>query len=221
MLDVESRSRLSAAMLIDVILALRQVRRIHRITVVSADFSAQRIARLMGVHFLWEGRRRGLNKGVRLAISDALQKKASAALIIPSDLPLITPRDINRFMTLSDSHPISLTPSKDGGGTNAMLLRPPGLIQPAFGKDSFRRHVAIARKNGFQPRVVKLRGIALDVDDPSDLRLLRKLSLRNHTGSFLKSLEERVSPRRSIAPRSKRAVKPKFNSSISSKKGLS
>jgi len=189
-LDVADRRRLSTAMLLDVLWALRRVRRIHRITVVSADLSVRRIARLMGVHFLWEGRRRGLNKGVRLAMREALQRKASAALILPSDLPLITPWDINRFLTLSDSYPISLTPSKDGGGTNAMLLRPPGLIQPAFGKGSFRRHLSIARKKGFQPRVVKLRGIALDVDDPSDLRLLRKLSMRNHTGSFVRSLEE-------------------------------
>lgn len=189
-LDASNRSRLSEAMLVDVLRALRKVKRIKGITVVSADFSVRRIARRVGVHFLWEGRRRGLNKGVRLALHDALQRSASAALILPADIPLITPREISRFLNFSDGYPISLTPSKDGGGTNALLLRPPGIMRPAFGKNSFRRHQSIASRKALRARVVKLRGIALDVDEPSDLTLLKRGPLRNETGRFLKSIEE-------------------------------
>jgi 2-phospho-L-lactate guanylyltransferase len=177
-------------MLVDVLRALRKVRRIKGITVVSADFSVRRIARRMGVHFLWEGRRRGLNKGVRLALDDALHRNASAALILPADIPLITPHEINRFLNFSDGYSISLTPSKDGAGTNALLLRPPEIIRPAFGKNSFLRHQSIARRTGLRPRVVKLGAIALDVDEPSDLTLVKRRSLRNETGRFLKSIEE-------------------------------
>jgi 2-phospho-L-lactate guanylyltransferase len=177
-------------MLVDVLRALRKVRRINRITVVSADFSVRRIAQRMGVHFLWEGRRRGLNKGAQLALHDALRRNASAALILPADIPLITPSEIHRFLNLSDGYPIAITRSKDGGGTNALLLRPPGIIRPAFGKNSFRRHQSIARRKGLRPRVVKLRGIALDVDEPSDLTLLKRHSLRNETGRFLKSIKK-------------------------------
>jgi 2-phospho-L-lactate guanylyltransferase len=176
-------------MLLDVLRALRKVRRINRIAVVSADFSVRRIARPLGAHFLWEGRSRGLNKGVQLALHDALRRNASAALILPADIPLITPREIRRFLSFSDGYPISLTPSKDGAGTNALLLRPPGIVRPAFGKNSFRRHQSIAHRKGLRPRVVKLRGIALDVDEPSDLTLLKRRSLRNETGRFLKSIE--------------------------------
>lgn len=188
-LDASNRSRLSEAMLVDVLGALRKVRRIKGIIVVSADYSVRRIARRAGAHFLWEGRRRGLNKGVRLALHDAVQRSASAALILPADIPLITRHEITRFLNFSDGYPISLTPSKDGGGTNALLLRPPEIIRPAFGKNSFRRHQSIARRKGIRPRVVKLRGVALDVDEPSDLTLLKRRSLKNETGRFLKSIE--------------------------------
>lgn len=189
-LDALNRGRLSEAMLVDVLRALRKVRRINGITVVSADFSVRRIARRMGVRFLWEGRRRGLNKGVRLALHDALQRSASAALILPADIPLITPDEVSRFLNLSDGYPVSLAPSKDGGGTNALLLRPPEIIRPAFGKNSFRRHQSIALRKGLRPRVVKLKGIALDVDEPSDLTLLKRRPFRTETGRFLKSIEE-------------------------------
>ena len=199
-LEASNRSHLTVTMLVDVIRALRKVRKISRITVVSADFSVRNIARRTRVHFLWEGRRRGLNRGVQLALHDALQRGASAALILPADIPLITPREINRFLNFSDGHSISLTPSKDGAGTNALLLRPPGIIRPAFGKNSFRRHLSIARRKGLRPRVVKLRGIALDLDEPSDLELLKRRSMNNETGRFLKSIEGERFGKRQLAP---------------------
>lgn len=189
-LGVVNRSQLSTAMLVDVLHALEKVRQIRKITVVSADVSVRRIARSMGARFLWEGKRRGLNKGVRLAIRDALRRKESAALILPSDLPLTTPHEITRFLHLSRGYPIAINPSKDGGGTNALLLRPPAIIAPAFGKNSFRRHLSTARRKGLRPRVVRLRGIALDVDEPADLAHLRRLRLRNETGRFLRSINQ-------------------------------
>jgi 2-phospho-L-lactate guanylyltransferase len=211
-LDASSRSRLSEAMLVDVLQTLKKVKKIRRITVVSADFAVRRIAQLMRVHFLWEGKRRGLNKGVRLAIRDAKGRKFSAALILPSDIPLITPREIGRFLQFSSGYPVAITPSKDGGGTNALLLRPPGVISPAFGKNSLRRHLTIANRKGLSTRLVKSMGIALDVDDPADVASLRRLSLRNETGRFLR--------RMSGTAFANCPVKSKFNSFTLAKKDL-
>jgi 2-phospho-L-lactate guanylyltransferase len=198
-------------MLVDVLRTLRKVRQIRRITVVSADFAVRRIARLVRVHFLWEGKRRGLNKGVRLAVHDAKRQKFSAALILPSDIPLITPSEIRRLLRFSAGYPIAITPSKDGG-TNALLLRPPGVINPAFGKNSFRRHLAKANRKGLTARVVKSTRIAADVDDPADVASLRRLSLRNETGRVLKTM---TGPEFLRCP-----LESKFNSSASAKKGL-
>ena len=187
-LDASARSRLSKAMLTDVLCALKRVRRIHRITVVSADGSVGRIARLTGAHFLREGKRRGLNNALRIAIRDAVRRKASAALILPADIPLVTADEVRNFLRQSNGYPIALTPSRDRGGTNALLLRPPKIVAPSFGKDSFRRHMTIARGKGLSPGVVKIRGISLDVDEPADLAHLKRLSLRNETGRLLGSM---------------------------------
>jgi 2-phospho-L-lactate guanylyltransferase len=179
-------------MLVDVLHTLQKVRRISEITVVSADFAVRRITRPMGVHFLWEGEKRGLNKGVRLAMRDARRRRFSAALVVPSDIPLAEPREIRRFLESSDGYSVAIAPSKDGGGTNALLLRPPGVISPAFGKNSFRNHLTSARRKGFSVRVVKSTGIALDVDEPADLVVLRRLSLKNETGRLLKAMNATI-----------------------------
>ena len=191
-LNAALRRRLSTAMLADVLTAMRKVRTIRRITVVSADRSVARLAHVMAAHFLWEGERRGLNKGLRLALLDASRRKASAALILPADIPLVTPREISRFLRLSDGRSIAITPSKDGAGTNALLLRPPRMIKPSFGENSFRRHTAAAKQKGLTPKVIKLRGISLDVDEPRDLARLRGAPPRSETGRLVRSVDNQI-----------------------------
>jgi 2-phospho-L-lactate guanylyltransferase len=175
-------------MLEDVLHALVRVPRVLGITVVSADRSVRKTAIRNGAYFLPEGKRRGLNNALRLALHDGQNRNATASLILPSDIPLATPHEITRLLRLSDGYPITITPSKDEHGTNALILRPPGVINPAFGVNSFERHLSIANRKRLRVRVVKLKGVALDLDDPFDLSRIRRLSLGNRTGIFLKSL---------------------------------
>jgi len=187
-LDAATRARLSEAMLLDVLHALQKVRRISRITVVSADFAVRRIIAPTRVHFLWEGKRKGLNKAIRLAMRDANRRKFSAALVVPSDIPRVTAREITRLLRTSDHYPVAITPSKDQGGTNALFLRPPGIIEPTFGKNSFRKHLSHANQKRLPVRVVRSAGIASDIDDAADFAGLKRRSLRNETGRFLRTV---------------------------------
>jgi 2-phospho-L-lactate guanylyltransferase len=189
-LSIANRSRLSRAMLVDVLHALGQVSGVRGITVVSADRSVRRIAIQAGAHFLSEGKRRGLNSALRLALRDARNRDAPASLVLPSDIPLVTPHEITRLLDLSDGYSIAITPSRDGHGTNALVLRPPGVINPAFGANSFQRHLSIANRKRLSVRVVKSKGMALDLDEPADLSRISRLSLRNRTGIFLKALDK-------------------------------
>jgi 2-phospho-L-lactate guanylyltransferase len=64
---------------------------------------------------------------------------------------------------------VALAPDRHGTGTNALFVRPPGLLTYAFGPDSFQRHLAQAQAAGAATRVCRLEGLALDVDQPEDL----------------------------------------------------
>jgi 2-phospho-L-lactate guanylyltransferase len=65
-----------------------------------------------------------------------------------------------------------IVPSEDGEGTNALLLAPTDVLQPAFGEGSFVRHVAQAVALGLDFRVLRLPGLAADIDQPRDLARL-------------------------------------------------
>ena len=191
LLTPAERERLSVAMLKDVLSALRRTKRIHSVTVVSADKGARRICKRLGASFLWEGRRRGLNRGVKLAVRHAQREGATSVLVIHSDLPLLKPLEVDEFLKRSVGCSVALTPSKDRDGTNALLMSPPQVIRPVFGKDSFRKHLLLARQRKARSRVLLFNGIGFDVDTPRDLVGLMRRPLRNETGRVLKAFRKR------------------------------
>jgi 2-phospho-L-lactate guanylyltransferase len=67
---------------------------------------------------------------------------------------------------------VVIVPDRHGQGTNALLLTPPDVMEPAFGEGSFARHAARARAAGAAVRVADLPSLALDVDTPEDLAAL-------------------------------------------------
>ena len=58
------------------------------------------------------------------------------------------------------------------GGTNAMLLRPPGRFPLAYGRGSGDRHEEAAREAGLAVRRADVPALALDLDTPADVREL-------------------------------------------------
>lgn len=116
-------------------------------------------------------RSRGLNAGLREAREEALAAGATAVLILPIDLPNVTPTALRAVVdTLGDqSGPlVTLVPDRHGRGTNALLLAPPDVIDLHFGGDSRAAHVAAATAAGAW--VVELQGpLRQDLDTPEDL----------------------------------------------------
>ena len=70
-----------------------------------------------------------------------------------------------------------------------MLCSPPDAVTLRFGDNSFFPHLAAARLRGIEPTVIRLPGIAMDVDHPVDLAALLRLpqSARTRTRAFLEA----------------------------------
>jgi 2-phospho-L-lactate guanylyltransferase len=67
---------------------------------------------------------------------------------------------------------VAIAPDRHRLGTNALLLRPPGIFPTRFGEGSFAAHCEAARRTGSEPAVVETVALGLDIDEPSDLSLL-------------------------------------------------
>jgi 2-phospho-L-lactate/phosphoenolpyruvate guanylyltransferase len=174
-LSAAERAGLSRGFLEHALSVLAQVSAIAQTLVVSRDAEALALARAQGALTVAETSAQGLNAALTLATLVAREAHAGAVLILPTDLPLLTPADVARLAAEDTGQPVvAIAPDRHEQGTNALLVRPPDGLPYAFGEGSFLRHVTLAKHAGLPVRVCRLPGAALDVDVPEDLKLYRE-----------------------------------------------
>ena len=203
LLSPAERFSLAAAMLDDVIAALRQASTVERIALVTSDAYALALAAQWGFEVVDEGAGRGETGAVELAVKVCRERGASSLAVIPGDLPLLTAADVDCVMEHGRRYDVVIAPSWDSRGTNAILLRPPDALQLRFGSWSFFPHVKQAKRKGLSYKVVRLPRIALDVDTPEDLVRLLPQAMRTKSYTVLEDM--RISTRlreRSLLPAS-------------------
>jgi 2-phospho-L-lactate guanylyltransferase len=141
----------------------------QRVVVVSRDAEALAIAQEHGAQGLAEDAPADLNLAIVTARNLAMLEGAGSMLILASDLPLVRPEDIQRIVTSGERASAVIVPDRHAQGTNALLLSPPDLIEPAFGIQSFPRHMALLSSARATVSVLRIKGVAFDVDVPQDL----------------------------------------------------
>ena len=109
-------------------------------------------------------------------------------LRLPLDLPLIQPDDIDELLAIDcKSRSMTIVPSRDGTGTNALLRTPPTLFPSHFGEGSFAKHLAEAAHARAEVLIRRNPRLEMDVDDESDLRALLEHDLgATATGLWLR-----------------------------------
>jgi 2-phospho-L-lactate/phosphoenolpyruvate guanylyltransferase len=168
-----TRRRLVLAMLEDVLAAVAEVRGIDRVVVVTPDANAASLADNRGATIVPEPGAGELNAAVESAIAFALARGAGQALVLPADIPLATPAELSSLIGSRRSRPgVTLAPSHDSNGTNALLLAPPNAIEPCYGPGSYLQHMSQAMARHIDVNVLHLAGVARDIDEPADLAQL-------------------------------------------------
>ncbi len=182
-LSAGERHQLFRAMLEDVLSALSECRGLAGVLVVTRDREAATLAARYGARVLKEEESRGHTAASRFGACTLAAEGAPGMAQLPADLPLLTPEDIDVLLQAHGSAPaVTLAPSRDQRGSNAVLCSPPELLPLRFGDDSYFPHLARARALGIEPGIVHRPGLALDVDTPDDM--LAFLSTPSRTRAY-------------------------------------
>jgi len=177
------RRALAEAMFSDVLTALRRTSAITDVVVVSSSRNAQRIASGHGIGAIEDGAI-GHSEAAALGVMHAVEAGSEKVLLIPGDCPLIDPHELEELIARAAAGRSALiVPDRHGTGTNALLLTPPDALTPSFGPDSCARHLELARAQGTPGEVVDVPSLALDIDTPEDLDLLRTTLASTHGGA--------------------------------------
>ena len=173
-LDAEERRDLVLGLFDGTLAATAATAGIWRTYVVSPDEEVLELAGSRGATVVRQVDR-GLNRGLDEAREGARRAGATALLVLPADLPRVSPAAISEVLAvLDDEAPplVAIVPDRHGRGTNALLLAPPDVIGFAFGGDSRAAHRHAAETAG--ARLVELDSpLTLDLDTPDDLLIVQ------------------------------------------------
>ena len=163
------RTELAQAMLLDVLDTVAECSNRPDVSLVTSDQFAIDAARQFGFDVIPEDHNRGETDAIDMATRICESRSIDYTLVIPADIPLIRPSELETILANAPDRGSLLVPAADGRGTNAAFRRPAALFPLRFGNDSFKPHLASAQATGLPCTVISLPGIGLDIDNPSDL----------------------------------------------------
>ncbi|MFY9661787.1 MAG: 2-phospho-L-lactate guanylyltransferase [Terriglobales bacterium] len=185
-LSSEERFALAQAMCEDVLQALANWRDRPAVAVVTSD----RFARELAAGFNFEvvaDDNSGETNAIEMATAVCRERGEKSTLVVPADIPLIDGSELQKVVDSAPPRGAVLVPDAAGRGTNAAWRSPSDLFPLRFGNDSFLPHLAAAKATGLPCVVLKLPGIARDVDRPEDLRELASASGERRSQKLVRS----------------------------------
>jgi 2-phospho-L-lactate/phosphoenolpyruvate guanylyltransferase len=184
------RRRLALAMLEDVLATLAASPGLAGLLVVTVDEAAAGLAERYRARVVADGARDGQTGAVAAAARQLAREGKGAMLTIPGDVPLVTPDEIAQVLAVHDRAPdFVIVPAHDERGSNAILCAPPDAVPLKFGNDSFLPHLDAARRVGLEPKILRLPGLGLDIDNPADLAAFMKIPSNTHARIYLERVE--------------------------------
>jgi 2-phospho-L-lactate guanylyltransferase len=180
------RQELALAMFEDVLSALAAAPELAGIKIVTIDPEAAAVAARYGAECWSDGALDGHTGAVTAAGRRLAAAGAAGMLTVPGDVPLVTAAEIDRLIAAHRPAPsFTIAPAHDEQGSNAILMSPPDAVPLRFGDNSYFPHLAAARACGIEPCIVRLPGIAFDIDNPDDLAHFARLGSQTRAGRLI------------------------------------
>jgi 2-phospho-L-lactate guanylyltransferase len=192
-LSSQERRGLVGAMADDVLTALRGVGRLAGIAIISHDPDVRDWALARDVTLIDDSQAEGLSAAVALAGRALKDQGATAMLSVLADTPFATTEDFSALLTAArktrTGPQLVIAPSRDGDGSNALLVEPPDAMAFHYGQGSHQAHRLEAKSQGLVTSELDLEGLGHDIDTPQDLADLvakaEKLPKGSQTKQFL------------------------------------
>ena len=197
-----TRRALTEAMVTDVLMALRRTSRVAEVVLVTSEPAAEAIGRGYGANVLVDDREAGQSAATLVGVAYALDQGVARVLLVPGDTPALDPAELDELLDRpATGRSVVIVPDRHGTGTNALLLTPPDVIEPAFGPDSRALHEKAAADASVPCTVEEVSTLALDVDTADDLADLRTaLANRRGGAAHTRGMLSRLAATRKLTP---------------------
>lgn len=184
MLSPSQRRQLQLAMLEDTLQTLMKARMVKQAFVVSSNEQILGFVGRFGAKSIPEPADAGVNSAVARALEET--SAYDRRMVIPADLPLLSPTDLKAAMMLArEGAEVVISPAEHFDGTNLLLLASRSRIPLHYDDDSFRKHFSDATGRRLRVAVYYSRGVGFDIDRPADVHRFFRYRRAGATLTFL------------------------------------
>ncbi len=174
-LNSDERLSLSIHLLKRTLETISHVPEIEKTLIVTNDPEVVRITESFRFDVCVEENECGMNRALDRGIDILKRNNVESAIILPSDLPLVTAREIQVMIKMgSDSKGMVIAPDRKKLGTNAIFYHSLEKVDFEFGPMSYEKHLKSAKANGIKVCIFESDTFGLDIDLPEDLMIYRR-----------------------------------------------
>jgi 2-phospho-L-lactate/phosphoenolpyruvate guanylyltransferase len=191
LLSPAERRALIEVMVGEVLDAVAGARGLAGILVVTLDPQVTALATRLGARVAIDGARDGHTGSVTAGLQLLAREGRGGMITLPGDIPAATSAEIDLVLAAHLQAPsFTIAPAHDDLGSNAVVCSPPDAVPLRFGENSYFPHLAAARRGGIEPTIIRLPGVAMDIDHPADIAAFLRLpqSAGTRTRAFLETL---------------------------------
>lgn len=171
-LNSDERMSLNIRLLKKTLQTISHVPEIEKTLIVTNDPKVVEITKSFRFDVCVEENECGMNRALDRGIGILKKNQVQSAIILPSDLPFVTAREIQVIIKMGvESNAMVIAPDRKKIGTNAIFYHSLERVEFEFGPMSYEKHVKRAKENGVTVCVFESDTFGLDIDLPEDLQL--------------------------------------------------
>ena len=183
-LDSDRRRELTQILATQVFEALCSIRSIEKIVVLSNEKEWLKSFDNQKITILKDPEIKKLKAKITHAAEWIQNQGIQQMLYLSVDLPFIQETDIAKFIAEHQGG-LSIVKAHKENGTNALILDLPATLEFQFGVNSFDKHLAAAKAQKINTKILEIKNLSLDIDTWNDLQEFKKSSMNTQFLNFI------------------------------------
>ena len=175
-------------MLKEILHVISEARSIDDIIIISKDESALDIGKKFDCIEIIDEKESGVNDAVSLANEFLVEHSYSCSIVLPQDIPLIFPEDLDNLMRFyqNNEHAI-IVPSRHFDGTNALVRIPMPNMKTRYDEGSYKFQFEPIKTARMKYSLALIHRIMIDIDSIGDVNYVIKHDIKP---SFCSKIKE-------------------------------
>ena len=184
-LDIDQRRELTKILATQVFEALCSIQTIEKIVVLSNEREWLKSFDNQKITILKDPEIKKLKEKITHTSKWIQNQGIQQMLYLSVDLPFVQETDIAKFIAEHQGG-LSIVKAHKENGTNALILDLPATLKFQFGVNSFDKHLAAAKAQKINTKIVEIKNLSLDIDTWDDLQVFKKSSMNTQFLNFIR-----------------------------------